>query len=606
MASDALGPGQAPLLGFGPVSIGERVETAQSFVAAGRFNEAEALLTEVLQQSPGHAEALCAFGAVALARRQLDKADRVLSDAATAYPDHVGIICNLGLAHQMSGRLDEAIICFERACALAPADTPALLALGNARFANGDCEAAREITHALLALAPDDASAMSLLGAIAMALDAPAEAEHWLLRSLELRPNAMDSLHRLSVFYLDRGRFDEALHLAERAQVAAPLDVRNLGQLAQCLAATGRFAEAEKACRKILAFAPGHSGAREILSRVLVATGRADAGIAELSKAVRADPKNVDALLALAGTVRFAGRAEQALTFIEHALKLEPGHSRASELREELRLALGQLPPSPAEAAAPIAQVRVPNRLPANEFIVLARFLADLGKPEAPITIGADEQFTPLLARLRGHIAWVPPAEVEGGVALPSLLPTIGIEADRSGEAIPYVAARPEARQRWLGALTEHPRPWIGVLWEHNPLGLSMSAVRSCLPGAGSHISLMAGEARHDLKAWLEAIDAGRHLAELDDLISIVDCLDAIIGPDVPALHLAGALGKPGVVLVSAGFPWYWASRGEHSLWYPSIRVARQERVGDWQAAIASARAALRQWQAPGGSAELA
>lgn len=115
------------------------------------------------------------------------------------------------------------------------------------------------------------------------------------------------------------------------------------------------------------------------------------------------------------------------------------------------------------------------------------------------------------------------------------------------------------------------------------------------MPGRGTAISLMTGQARHDLAAWPEAIDAGRHMDGFDEMIGAIANLDAVIGPDVTALHLAGALGRPGFVVVPAGYPWYWAAQDGHSLWYPSIEVMPQEQPGQWSQVIADLHQRLSQ-----------
>jgi len=57
--------------------------------------------------------------------------------------------------------------------------------------------------------------------------------------------------------------------------------------------------------------------------------------------------------------------------------------------------------------------------------------------------------------------------------------------------------------------------------------------------------------------------------------------------------HLAGAMGKPVWVLVSASPDFRWMLDRQDSPWYPSMRLFRQKKLGDWHSAIQAVQEAL-------------
>jgi len=71
----------------------------------------------------------------------------------------------------------------------------------------------------------------------------------------------------------------------------------------------------------------------------------------------------------------------------------------------------------------------------------------------------------------------------------------------------------------------------------------------------------------------------------MDDFAStaaLIEQLDLVITVDTAVAHLAGALGKPTWLLLSAAPDWRWMLGRDDSPWYPSIRLFRQSKLGDW------------------------
>ncbi|MFZ1548599.1 MAG: hypothetical protein WAT12_16140, partial [Candidatus Nitrotoga sp.] len=62
---------------------------------------------------------------------------------------------------------------------------------------------------------------------------------------------------------------------------------------------------------------------------------------------------------------------------------------------------------------------------------------------------------------------------------------------------------------------------------------------------------------------------------------------------DTSVAHLAGAIGQPAWVLLPFAADWRWLLEREDSPWYPSLRLFRQRKIGNWEDVVARVRDAL-------------
>ncbi|HET9835222.1 MAG TPA: hypothetical protein VFP88_02585 [Rhodanobacteraceae bacterium] len=81
---------------------------------------------------------------------------------------------------------------------------------------------------------------------------------------------------------------------------------------------------------------------------------------------------------------------------------------------------------------------------------------------------------------------------------------------------------------------------------------------------------------------------------DLCELARRMCTLDLVISVDTLATHLAGALGLPTWTLLPADCDWRWMRRRADSPWYPTMRLFRQTRAGEWGDVVAEVAYALR------------
>jgi hypothetical protein len=67
------------------------------------------------------------------------------------------------------------------------------------------------------------------------------------------------------------------------------------------------------------------------------------------------------------------------------------------------------------------------------------------------------------------------------------------------------------------------------------------------------------------------------------DTAALMKSLDLVISCDTAIPHLAGAVAVPVWVAVALVPDWRWLLEREDTPWYPTMRLFRQKRYGDWE-----------------------
>jgi ADP-heptose:LPS heptosyltransferase len=96
------------------------------------------------------------------------------------------------------------------------------------------------------------------------------------------------------------------------------------------------------------------------------------------------------------------------------------------------------------------------------------------------------------------------------------------------------------------------------------------------------------------LRGSARVLDVSDRLTDLAETAAAISQLDLVISVDSVVAHLAGALGKPVWVLLPAEAEWRWLRDREDCPWYPTARLFRQDKAGEWSGVADRVRQALR------------
>ncbi|MGB8601192.1 MAG: tetratricopeptide repeat protein [Rhizomicrobium sp.] len=159
---------------------------------------------------------------------------------------------------------------------------------------------------------------------------------------------------------------------------------------------------------------------------------------------------------------------------------------------------------------------------------------------------------------------------------------------------INYLRADPADAPLWQNRMqTERPLR-IGLVWATRPYPDTRRAIplRQLRPlferTMVAWYSLQVGPQQQELSE--EAIpgltDLSPHIIDFADTAAAISQLDLVITVDTAVAHLAGAMGKPVWTLLRDVADWRWGHDRSITPWYPSMRLFRQTKGGNWDEVI--------------------
>ncbi len=442
------------------------------------------------------------------------------------------------------------------------------------------------------------------------------EAEREFIRALELhraeqldqalkhyaKAAALDSGHAMAwnnmgVLLRRQGKRKAAAACYRRAVAIAPDDPTHHSNLGNVLRDLGLIEEAERHSARAVALSPDNAGAHHNYGLILQDLGRHQEAIAEFDKAIQLDPASVNFRWDRALNLLMAG--ELARGFADY----------------EVRWKLPQNPP-PNIAAPEWTGESLDGKTillwseqgfgDTLQFVRYAPMVKSLGAGQVVLLT------QPALVRLLAGAPGLDSVATEGAPSprfdchapLLSLPRLFGTTLETIPAECPYLKVPAGA-----GASLRRPdraRLMVGICWAGKPThkndlnrstGIEPFLTLMDEPDIAFY-SLQKGPRAADLVTSGAAAlveDLSGRIDDFADTARFIQQLDLVITVDTAVTHLAGALGVPVWVAISAAIDWRWMRGRIDSPWYPSMRLFRQRHPGDWSAPFAEMKAALAQ-----------
>ena len=528
-----------------------QVQLALMHHQAGRLIEAEALYRQLLSANPRQSAVLNSYGVLAIQNGQTELAVKLLRRAVSVNPRDANFCCNLGEALRQSGRFDSAISSFREAIRLNPALAVAHNNLGIALAAQKDFAGAIESYHQAIKVQPNYAEAHGNLG------------------------NALkESL-----------RFTEAASECQIAVQLKPQSAELHNQLGAALAELGRFDEATAAYQVAIRIDPRHADAHTNLGNALAAQGRIQDAVKSCETAVNLRPHSVPAHWNFAVALLRAGDYQRG--WAEHEWRLRSPTAGS-----------GQRFSQPMWDGRPLAgkTILLHAEQGFGDTIQFARLVPAVAARGGRVIVECQRELVPLLDRMPAIdlaiTAGDPLPPFDEHAALMSLPSILGNRLETVPASIPYLMPDQSLISKWKERLAKHashpPLLHIGLCCVGNAShrndrqrSIASAALQPlAIPGVVLH-GLHKEPANLKLNG-VEVIDHSHELTDFAETAGLIANLDHIITVDTAIAHLSGAMGMSTSVLLPLVPDWRWMMHRQDSQWYPTHRLFRQKRFGEW------------------------
>jgi tetratricopeptide (TPR) repeat protein len=542
------------------IRLEDKFRKASELHRKGLLESARLVCEEILADQAIHFDALNLLGLIAAQTRNPALATTLLGQAIVVNPANAFTHCNLGTAQQELEQWEASLASYDNAIALKPEYAVAhnnrgnvLRRLGRLHDALASFDRAIEIQQNFVEAHVNRGNVLGELQLWPLALASHDQA-------LSLRPDFAEGHCNRGLALKALHRPGEALASFDRAVAIWPGYAEAHVNRGNMLGALHEFEAATAAYNRAIAIKQDYATAHVNRGIVSLLSGNFERGWADYEWR-RRDPDSVHS--------REARRFSEPLWTGK-----EPLAGKTILLHDEQGLG------------------------DTLQFCRYAKLVADQG---ATVILGVQKPLQGLLSGLAG-VTQV----VSEGVGVPDFdyhcpLMSLPLAFNTQLHTIPaptgYLRADTVMSARWRARLSPSAAPRIGLVWSGNTVhandrhrSIPLVELLGSLPSHFQYVSLQKDLRAGDeplLRDHPSLIHVADELRDFSDTAALCQCLDLVIAVDTSVAHLNGALGNKTWTLLPFSPDWRWLLQRADSPWYPSMKLYRQLRPGDWQEVLA-------------------
>ncbi|MGA2229659.1 MAG: tetratricopeptide repeat protein [Tepidisphaeraceae bacterium] len=414
---------------------------------------------------------------------------------------------------------------------------------------------------------------------------------------LRLAPNNSVLLHNLGEIACRTRKYAPAMELLQRAVALEPNNPNYLNTYSVALLSLGHTDQAYEICRRAISLNPNVSNVHSNLGICYADRGDLPASVASFERSIRLDPNNACAHDGLGLSLLMSGDLQRGWQEQEWRWNK---YDFAPRRYTDARHWKGE------DIAGKTLFLYVEQGF--GDVVQFCRYVPLLAERGAKVLLETPPELVGLLKTLDGVAEFVPgaqkPPPFDFACPLMSVPLWFGTTLATIPAKVPYLSPDPRQREAWRPLFASDGGLKVGIAWAGRPThandknrstALANFAPLGDVPGVSLY-SLQVGPQTAELAnapLGMRIVDLSSRLTSFDATAAVIAELDLVIAVDTVVIHLAGAFAKPVWSLLAFCPDWRWMMNRTDTPWYPTMRLFRLPRKGDWAAAFAQVKAAL-------------
>lgn len=544
-------------------------------------------------------------GLASFQNHNYSEAERLFKQSLGLLPDRVSTLANLSATQIKLGNLDEAKRNAQKVVSLDPGNVEGWFNLGWICASQHLSKEALSHFNCAIQLRPDYAEAYSNRGKVLGDLRRFDEAFADQDAAIKMSPGFVEAHMNRGNILREMKRFDEALSDFDEATRLNPNSPEAFSNRGNILSDLNRLTEALVSYDRAIALEPRLAEVFMNRGNILVKLKRIDDAIASYERAIALKPDYWEAHRNLSFALLTIGNFENGWQLYEQRLKDPTKAIPAFEQPQWL-----------GDDDLSSKKILVHCEQGLGDSIQFCRYISLLNDMGAEVLFATQPVLATLMRGLKADFEIVDAEDSELDFDFHSPLMSLPLafktDADSVPDQVPYLDADPDLVERWAERLGPEGFK-IGICWQGHAgkidagrsFPLQQFSDISSIPNVRL-ISLHkgAGEAQLDnlpqtMRIETLGPDFDARADAFVDTAAVVTLCDLIITSDTAVAHLAGALGAPTWVVLKQIPDWRWMLDRPDSLWYPTMRLFRQTRDGDWNQVFAQLRSEVTRLLAP-------